>query len=94
MSTTLSETDNIDIKRVYKNWTGRAFVDTANGENCGHGDFRRIIRQQPKAGTPGGKSMMGRKHYSRVLREQIIGEVRGGRSVASVARDYEPSLRW
>ncbi len=41
---------------------------------------------------------MGRKHYSRVLREQIIGEVRGGRSVASVARDYEPSAntihRW
>ena len=33
---------------------------------------------------------MGRKHYSKVLREQIIGEVRGGRSVASVARDYEP----
>ncbi len=41
---------------------------------------------------------MGRKHYSKVLREQIISEVRSGRSVAAVARDYEPSAntihRW
>ncbi len=41
---------------------------------------------------------MGRKHYSKVLREQVISEVRSGRSVASVARDYEPSAhtihRW
>jgi len=41
---------------------------------------------------------MGRKHYSKVLREQILSEVRAGRSVAAVARDYEPSAhtihRW
>ncbi len=41
---------------------------------------------------------MGRKHYSKVLREQIISEVHSGRSVAAVARDYEPSAntihRW
>ena len=41
---------------------------------------------------------MGRKHYSKVLREQVISEVQSGRSVAAVSRDYEPSAhtiyRW
>ena len=33
---------------------------------------------------------MGRKHYSKVLREQIIVEVHRGLSVVAVSRDYEP----
>ena len=33
---------------------------------------------------------MSRKHYPRELREQVVSEVRSGRSVAEVAREYEP----